>query len=281
MCNFTKKFLKNLYNNNICDINNLILRSLNGERGIFVEDNSEKKTILIVDDEKPIVDILMYNLDKEGYNLLEANDGEMAVEIALKEKPDLILLDVMLPKMDGLSVCRKIKNSLNVPILMLSAKGEEVDKILGLELGADDYITKPFSVRELMARIKANLRKVEISNSNESDQSTNESDSNKKGKIVVGELELDLDKFEVKVRGEVIELTIREFEVLRFLATKPSQVVTREILLEKVWGYEYFGDIRTVDVTVRRIREKIERDTSNPKILVTKRGVGYYIANPN
>ena len=246
-----------------------------------MEDNSDKKNILIVDDEKPIVDILMYNLDKEGYNLLEANDGETAVEIALNKKPDLILLDVMLPKMDGLSVCRKIKNSLNVPILMLSAKGEEVDKILGLELGADDYITKPFSVRELMARIKANLRKVESSSSNEVEQNSQEKDSNKKGKIKVGDLELDLDKFEVKVRGEIIDLTLREFEVLKFLAMQPSQVVTREVLLEKVWGYEYYGDIRTVDVTVRRIREKIEKDTSNPNILVTKRGVGYYIANPN
>ena len=246
-----------------------------------MEDNTDKKTILIVDDEKPIVDILMYNLKKEGYNILEANDGEAAVEIALNEKPDLILLDVMLPKLDGLSVCRKIKNSLNIPILMLSAKGEEVDKILGLELGADDYVTKPFSVRELMARIKANLRKVELTNSTDAEQGTPEDNTNKKGKIIVGDLELDLDKFEVKVRGQVIELTIREFEVLRFLATRPSQVVTREVLLEKVWGYEYFGDIRTVDVTVRRIREKIEKDTSNPKILVTKRGVGYYIANPN
>ena len=246
-----------------------------------MEDNSDKKNILIVDDEKPIVDILMYNLDKEGYNLLEANDGETAVEIALNKKPDLILLDVMLPKMDGLSVCRKIKNSLNVPILMLSAKGEEVDKILGLELGADDYITKPFSGRELMARIKANLRKVESSSSNEVEQNSQEKDSNKKGKIKVGDLELDLDKFEVKVRGEIIDLTLREFEVLKFLAMQPSQVVTREVLLEKVWGYEYYGDIRTVDVTVRRIREKIEKDTSNPNILVTKRGVGYYIANPN
>ena len=246
-----------------------------------MEANSDKKNILIVDDEKPIVDILMYNLDKEGYNLLEANDGETAVEIALNKKPDLILLDVMLPKMDGLSVCRKIKNSLNVPILMLSAKGEEVDKILGLELGADDYITKPFSGRELMARIKANLRKVESSSSNEVEQNSQEKDSNKKGKIKVGDLELDLDKFEVKVRGEIIDLTLREFEVLKFLAMQPSQVVTREVLLEKVWGYEYYGDIRTVDVTVRRIREKIEKDTSNPNILVTKRGVGYYIANPN
>ena len=248
-----------------------------------MEENLDKKTILIVDDEKPIVDILMYNLDKEGYNLLEANDGETAVEIALKEKPDLILLDVMLPKLDGLSVCRKIKNTLNVPILMLSAKGEEVDKILGLELGADDYITKPFSVRELMARIKANLRKAEGSsnNENESKAQKQEDSNSRKGKITVGELELDLDKYEVKVRGEVIELTIREFEVLKFLAMQPSQVITREILLEKVWGYEYYGDIRTVDVTVRRIREKIERDTSNPSILVTKRGVGYYIANSN
>ena len=245
-----------------------------------MEDYSGKKTILIVDDEKPIVDILMYNLDKEGYNLLEANDGEAAVEIALREKPDLILLDVMLPRLDGLSVCRKIKNSLNVPILMLSAKGEEVDKILGLELGADDYITKPFSVRELMARIKANLRKVEAATLEE-EQNTQEDDSNKKGKVTVGELELDLDKFEVKVRGNIIDLTLREFEVLKFLATQPGQVVTRELLLEKVWGYEYYGDIRTVDVTVRRIREKIERDTSNPCILVTKRGVGYYIANPS
>lgn len=244
-------------------------------------DNTDKKTILIVDDEIPIVDMLTFNLSKEGYNLLEANDGETAVEIALREKPDLILLDVMLPKLDGLSVCRKIKNSLNVPILMISAKGEELDKILGLELGADDYITKPFSVRELMARIKANLRKSEANSLNRNEPKKQEEENNKKGKIVVGDLELDLDKYEVKVRGEVIELTIREFEVLKFLATQPSQVVTREILLEKVWGYEYYGDIRTVDVTVRRIREKIEKDTSNPTILVTKRGVGYYIANSN
>lgn len=276
-----KIFVKNLYNGNIYDITILIRAIRKDEGGIFVEDNSGKKTILIVDDEKPIVDILMYNLKKEGYNLLEANDGETAVEIALRERPDLILLDIMLPKLDGLSVCRKVKNSYNVPIIMLSAKGEELDKILGLELGADDYITKPFSVRELVARVKANLRKTEANLPSSNEQKNQENEVDKKGKIIVGELELDLDKFEVKVRGKVIELTIREFEVLKFLAMQPSQVVTREVLLEKVWGYEYFGDIRTVDVTVRRIREKIERDTSNPKILVTKRGVGYYIANPN
>ena len=220
--------------------------------------------------------LLIYNLQKEGYNTLEANDGVTAVDIALEKKPDLILLDIMLPRMDGLTVCKKIRHTLpNVPILMLSAKDEEIDKILGLELGADDYVTKPFSVRELMARIKANLRKVEANNlvnDNKNDKDTAENE------IRIGDVILNLDKFEVRVDGKVIDLTLREFEVLKYLATQPGQVVTREILLEKVWGYEYYGDIRTVDVTVRRIREKIEKDTSNPKIIITKRGVGYYIA---
>ena len=238
-----------------------------------------KKTILIVDDEKPIVDILVYNLQKEGYNTLEANDGETAVEIALDKKPDLILLDIMLPKMDGLAVCKKIRHTLNIPILMLSAKDEEIDKIVGLELGADDYVTKPFSVRELIARVKANLRKAEInSNPQIIEEVKEEKEDKKTNTIEVGDLFLDLDKFEVKVRGMIIDLTLREFEVLKYLAKDPGQVITREILLEKVWGYEYYGDIRTVDVTVRRIREKIEKDTSSPKILITKRGVGYYIS---
>jgi len=244
------------------------------------EMEKNKKTILIVDDEQPIVDILVYNLKKEGYNTIEAGDGITAIDIALREKPDLILLDIMLPKLDGLSVCKRIKNSLNIPILMLTAKDGEIDKILGLELGADDYITKPFSVRELVARVKANLRKVEVVTNiaNNESYNINNEEKKKENKIKEGDLELDLDKFEVKVRGDIIDLTLREFEVLKFLASQPEQVVTRETLLEKVWGYEYYGDIRTVDVTVRRIREKIERDTSTPQILITKRGVGYYIA---
>ncbi len=179
--------------------------------------DEDKKTILIVDDEQSIIDILVYNLKKEGYNTIEANDGVTAVEIALEQKPDLILLDIMLPKMDGLTACKKIKNALNVPILILSAKDEELDKIVGLELGADDYITKPFSVRELMARVKANLRKLEATSLIQADTK----EEKEQHKIEVGDLLLDIDRFEVKVRGEKVDLTVREFEVLKYLATQP------------------------------------------------------------
>lgn len=233
-----------------------------------------KRTILVVDDEKPIIDILVYNLKKAGYNTLEATDGEMGLNIALEEKPDLILLDVMLPKIDGLTVCKRVKQTYNVPILMISAKDEEVDKIVGLELGADDYITKPFSVRELMARVKANLRKVE----DEKDKKQKE-ESKKSNKIVVGDLELDLEKIEVRVKGEVKALTPKEFELIKYLAMQPGVPVTREVLLEKVWNYEYYGDIRTVDVTVCRIREKLGDSTKNSKIIINKRGIGYYLAS--
>ncbi len=242
-------------------------------RDKIIKEKSQK-TVLVVDDEKPIVDILVYNLKKEGYNTLEANDGEEAINLVIEKKPDLVLLDIMLPKMDGLTVCKKIRHNYNIPIIMLSAKDEEIDKILGLELGADDYITKPFSVRELIARVKANLRKNDVDyakpaiTENKENQSQNE--------ITVGDLYLDLDKFEVKVRGNVIDLTLREFEVLKYLAKQPGQVVTRETLLEKVWGYEYYGDVRTVDVTIRRLREKIEDDSATPSFIMTKRGVGYY-----
>ena len=241
----------------------------------------EKKTILIVDDEQKIVDLLVHNLRREGYETIEANDGITAVEIAKERRPDLILLDIMLPRLDGLSVCKKIKNIYNVPILMVTAKDDELDKIVGLELGADDYITKPFSVREVVARVKANLRKVEVNLETENTEKNNaeNKEEKKKSTIQIGELVLDLEKYEVHIDGKVINLTLREFEVLKFLAQQPGQVVTREALLERVWGYEYYGDIRTVDVTVRRIRERIEKDTSNPQILITKRGVGYYIPN--
>ena len=271
---------KHLYLKQEYDINSTKVISHARKDELSMNENEEdKKVVLIVDDEQTIVDMLRYNLVKEGYKTLEANDGETAVAIALEQKPNLVLLDIMLPKMDGLTVCKRIRQTLNIPILMISARDEEIDKILGLELGADDYITKPFSIRELMARVKANMRKAEITAKQEEEKEAKPQEEAKTNTIVVGDLSLDLNRFEVKVRGEVIDLTLREFEVLKYLANQPGQVVTREVLLEKVWGYEYYGDIRTVDVTVRRIREKIEKDTSNPKILITKRGVGYYIAS--
>ncbi|AEY68098.1 response regulator YycF [Clostridium sp. BNL1100] len=226
------------------------------------------KKILIVDDEKNIVDILKFNLKKEGYDTIEAYDGEEAVNLALSQNPDLILLDIMLPKMDGFTVCRKLRQSISTPILMLTAKEEEVDKVLGLELGADDYITKPFSPRELMARVKANLRR--LIPGEQSGEDTN-SHINK-----YGDLTIDIDRYEIKRGEETIELTLREFELVKFLAAQQGTIFSRETLLEKVWGYEYYGDVRTVDVTVRRVREKLEQDPANPQYIVTKRGVGYY-----
>lgn len=241
----------------------------------------DKKTILVVDDEQSIMELLVFNLQKEGYNTLEAYDGVTAVEMAINEKPDLILLDVMIPKLDGISVCKKIRYALNIsniPILMISAKDTESDKIVGLEMGADDYITKPFQIREVMARIKANLRKAEL-NSN-IDYMNNKKNEEKNDIIKVGDLSLDLKKVEAKVKGEVINLTKKEFDVLKYLASQPGQVVTREMLLREVWEYEeYVGAIRTIDVTMNRIRDKIEKDKANPKILITKRGVGYYVTD--
>ena len=242
----------------------------------------EKKLILVVDDEENIRELLVFNLQKEGYDTIEAEDGLTAVDMALKEKPDLILLDVMLPKLDGISVCKKIRYAYNIssiPILMLSAKDTEADKIVGLEMGADDYITKPIQIRELMARIKANLRKMEANFNKEANQTINEDKDNI---IKVGDLTLDLKRVEVKVKGEVINLTKKEFDVLKYLATQPGQVVTREMLLRDVWEYEeYVGAIRTIDVTMNRIRDKIEKDKANPKILITKRGSGYYVTDKN
>ncbi len=222
--------------------------------------------ILIVEDERPISDILKYNLEKENFEVVCAFDGEAALELVGTETPDLILLDVMIPKIDGFQVCRKVREKSNVPIIMLTAKEEEVDKVLGLELGADDYITKPFGMRELIARVKANIRRVSI-----------DGEKQTTGNVVrIMDLEIDIDKYEVKKRGEVVELTLREFELLKFLASNENQIFTREQLLKDVWGYEYYGDIRTVDVTIRRLREKIEDNPSNAKYVVTRRGIGYY-----
>lgn len=229
------------------------------------------KTILVVDDEESIVDILRINLKKEGYKVLEAYDGETAVKIALEQNPDLILLDVMLPKMDGFTVCRTLRERISTPIIMITAREEEVDKVLGLAIGADDYITKPFSVRELMARVQANLRRgsKDITYINVDSDTTS---------ICHGNININIEKYEVKKDGNIIDLTLREFELLKFLALQPEKIYSREALLEKVWGYEYIGDVRTVDVTVRRLREKIEDDPSSPKFIVTRRGVGYYFA---
>lgn len=240
-------------------------------------ENEEQKTILVVDDEEPIRELLTYNLEKEGYKVIEAVDGEQAIRLVETEKIDLILLDIMLPKKDGISVCKYIRYSLNMlelPILMISARGEETDKIVGLEIGADDYITKPFQVREVMARIKANLRKADATRLNKDDVQG--------GITVIGDLEIDALKREVKVRGKIIELTKKEFDVLKYLADQRGRVVSREDLLQQVWGYgEYVGEIRTIDVTMARLRDKIERKKGDPEFLITKRGVGYYIADNN
>ncbi len=226
----------------------------------------DSKKILIVEDEKAISDIIKFNLKKEGFEVEAAYDGKDGLEQALSISPDLILLDVMLPFMDGFQVCKTIRETSTVPIIMLTAKEEEVDKVLGLELGADDYITKPFGMRELIARIKANLRRSNIAEGTPEPANVQE----------FGMLEIDMNRYEVRKNGTALELTLREFELLKYLAERENKVFSREQLLEEVWGYEYYGDIRTVDVTVRRLREKLEDDSSDPKYIMTKRGVGYY-----
>ncbi len=228
----------------------------------------DERCVLIIEDEQAIVDILKFNLEKEGYSVLYATDGQTGLELALSENPDLILLDVMLPRMDGFEICKKVREKSSTPIIMLTAREEEVDKVLGLELGADDYMTKPFSIRELTARVKANLRRTSIDRAQTSQESSNS--------ITSGELTINMERYEVLKRGTVIDITLREFELLKFLATQPEKIFSRENLLENVWGYEYYGDVRTVDVTVRRLREKIEDDPGMPRYIITKRGVGYY-----
>lgn len=221
--------------------------------------------ILVVDDEKAINDIIQYNLEGEGYEITSAYDGQECLDIFKSQKFDLIILDIMMPKLDGFSVLREIRKTSQTPVIMLTAKQEEVDKVLGLELGADDYVVKPFSIRELTARIKAILRRNGL-----------ESETKGQNTIKIKDLVLDLDKYSLKKDGKDINLTLREYELLKYLVERKGQVISREELLSKVWDYEYYGDIRTVDVTIRRLREKIEDKGKDYKYILTKRGVGYY-----
>jgi DNA-binding response OmpR family regulator len=225
--------------------------------------------VLIVEDDATLMSVLKYNLTKEGYGVVAAADGLQAVETARTEKPDLIILDLMLPKMDGLEVTRILRKDMITPILMLTARAEEIDKIVGLEVGADDYLTKPFSLRELLARVKALVRRTEMIKA--------ESGKHPEAGSMVkaGELLIDVSKHAAELKGKSIDLTPKEFDLLVFLARHPGQVFNRDTLLEKVWGYDYAGDTRTVDVHMRWLRQKLETNPDAPKNLVTVRGVGY------
>lgn len=226
--------------------------------------------ILVVDDEQPIADIIKFNLEKEGYQVICAFDGEEAVRLAYEENPDLILLDLMLPVKDGMDVCREVRAGLNMPIIMLTAKDSEIDKVLGLEMGADDYVTKPFSTREILARVKAHLRR----------QTASQSEQQQSSALTIHELTVDSDRYVVYKNGTALDLTHREFELVHYMAKNCGRVMTREHLLQAVWGYEYLGDMRTVDVTIRRLREKLEDDPSRPEYIITRRGLGYMMRNP-
>lgn len=228
----------------------------------------DKKKILVIEDEKAIADILVFNLQREGYDTLIAYDGTEGLRCALEEAPDLILLDVMLPGMDGFEVLGHIREKHDTPIIMLTAREEETDKVLGLELGADDYITKPFSMRELMARVKANMRRT--------------LSGEERAKPAVpsgGGLRISRDNGMVYKNGRALELSAREFDILCYLSASPGHVFSREELMEHVWGYEYYGDLRAVDVAIRRLREKVEDQPASPRYIMTKRGMGYYFAS--
>lgn len=238
-----------------------------------MEANSHSKTVLIVEDEKNIVDILRFNLQREGYRTVEAYDGADGLAKARSENPDIILLDVMLPKMIGFDVCRTLREEgNNVPVIILTAREEEADKVLGLEIGADDYITKPFSMRELLARVKANIRRVSMVPAAPKDM---EADNGQR--IDLGRIAVDGARATVYKDGKALDLTQREYDLIRYLAGQPGKVFSREALMEHVWNYEgYVGDVRAVDVAVRRLREKIEDDPAAPRFICTKRGMGYY-----
>ena len=225
--------------------------------------------VLVVDDEANIVELIKFNLEKNGFTVIAAYDGLDAINLVEQTDPDLVILDIMLPAMDGLEVCRQLRQSVrhrNLPIIMLTAKGEEIDTVLGLEMGADDYIKKPFSPRELVARVKARLR---------SEQILNTEDAQGIKPLIRKDLVIIPDKYEALVGDKKMDLTPKEFELLRILAANPGKVMTRDMLLEKVWGYEFFGDTRTVDVHIRHLRKKLEDDSSSPQYIKTIRGVGY------
>jgi two-component system OmpR family response regulator len=226
--------------------------------------------VLVVEDDETLLEVLTYNLDKEGYNVIKALDGASAVDSARMEKPDLIVLDIMLPELNGYEVCRILRKETTVPILMLTARTDEVDKVVGLELGADDYITKPFSMKELIARIRAMLRRMEMMKS-ETTMQTEET----AGPLKAGEIEIDIGRHEVTRQGQSLELSPKEFDLLAFLIENHGHVFTRDFLLEKVWGYEYAGDSRTVDVHIRWLRQKLEKNPGAPDHIKTVRGVGY------
>ncbi len=230
------------------------------------------KTILIVEDEKNIVDILSYNLDREGYATLEAYDGETGLQLGLEQDPDLILLDLMLPRKNGFDVCKALRAAgRTTPIIMLTAREEETEKGLGLELGADDYITKPFSMRELLARVKANIRRSGMAAPAESAREEVPS-----GRLELGRISIDTEQMMAYKDGKSLDLTQREYELLKFLGSHPGKVFSREALMENVWNYEgYVGDVRAVDVAIRRLREKVEDDPAAPQFVVTRRGLGY------
>ncbi len=226
--------------------------------------------VLVVEDDQTLLSVLKYNLNKEGYDVVTATDGARALEVARTEKPELIVLDIMLPKLSGFEVCRILRREMTVPILMLTAKTEEIDKVVGLELGADDYVTKPFSMRELLARVRAMLRRSEMMK-----QEMVSALETGPPVIKVADLEVDLDRHQVSLGGSILDLSPKEFDLLAFLVRNRGRVFSRDYLLEKVWGYDYAGDTRTVDVHIRWLRQKIEVDPAHPNRLLTVRGVGY------
>ena len=233
--------------------------------------NQNLPKVLVVEDEKSFVEALKVGLDREGFDVKVAEDGLMALNLFRTFKPDLILLDVMLPKISGLDVCKEIRTESKVPIIMVTAKGEEIDTVVGLEVGADDYVTKPYRLREVVARMRSLLRR-----SNWSD----ETEAISEGRVItVSDIQIDIDKYEVKVRNEIVDFPLKEFELLLLLLENAGRVLTRDVLIDRVWGFDYVGDTKTLDVHIKRLRSKVEKDPSKPMSIVTVRGVGYKFVN--